>query len=282
MGFNGVPLVSENFAPKTTRGDIGLIFPQIEGISPFICMPCTMALDIIGESGLPKIYKALNACEKLRRVTLSQSGKKRVFADYGKQVTYACVGPQVSRNSKCILDNPPFMDNLPIVHWESLVWLMKCTERCFSTLEDHKVISHLYHAKKAVPFKTFSSTACKSPTFSSKYFGGIAFGTNVFLRCHTDADFSMSITQVFLKGRSEYHLNDNVVAYFCFPTLGVAVPLRPGDYLIFNALIPNCISSRCKLGDEIMCVSVYLKTLIVGMNNNDLALTPTQSLIVKK
>ena len=51
-----------------------------------------------------------------------------------------------------------------------------------------------------------------------------------------DADFTMSITQVFLKGQLEYHLNDDVVAYFCFPTLGVAVPLRPGDYLIFNAL----------------------------------------------
>jgi hypothetical protein len=62
----------------------------------------------------------------------------------------------------------------------------------------------------------------------------------------------------------------------------VAVPLRPGDYLIFNALIPHCISSCCKLDDEIMCVSVYLKTSIVGMNNNDLALTPTQSIIVNK
>jgi hypothetical protein len=97
-----------------------------------------------------------------------------------------------------------------------------------------------------------------------------------------DADFTMSITQVFLKGRSEYHLNDDVVAYFCFPTLGVAVLLHPGDYLIFNALIPNCISSRCKLDDEIMCASVYFKTSIVGMNNNDLALNPTQSLIVNK
>ncbi len=205
-----------------------------------------------------------------------------MFTNYGKQVTYACVGPQVSRNSKCVLDNPPLMDNLPIDHWESLVWLMKRAERCASTLADHQVISHLYHTKKAVPFKTFSSTACKSPTFSSEYFSGIAFGTNVFLHCHTDADFTMSITQVFLKGRSKHHLNDDVVAYFCFPKLGVAVPLRPGDYLIFNALIPHCISSCSKLDDEIMCFSVYLKTSIVGMNNNDLALTPTQSRIVNK
>jgi hypothetical protein len=100
---------------------------------------------------------------------------------------------------------------------------MKCAETCFRALADHFVISHLYHAKKLVFFKTFSSTASKSPMFSSEYFGGIAFGTNVFLRCHTDADFTMSISQVFLKGKSEYHINDDVVAYFCVPTLGVGV-----------------------------------------------------------
>jgi hypothetical protein len=92
----------------------------------------------------------------------------------------------------------------------------------------------------------------------------------------------MSISQVFLKGKSEYHLHDDVVVYFCFPTLGVAVPLCPDDYLMFNALIPHCISSCCKLDNKIMCVSTYLKTSIVGMNNNYLMLTPTQSLLADK
>ncbi len=63
--------VRELCTKDKTRGDIGLTFFRIEGTSPFICMPRTMALDIIGECGLPKIYKALNACEKLRRVALS-------------------------------------------------------------------------------------------------------------------------------------------------------------------------------------------------------------------
>jgi len=118
--------------------------------------------------------------------------------------------------------------------------------------------------------------------FFIRFFGGIAFGSNVFLRCHTDADFTMSITQVFLKGIPEYHLKDDVIAYFCFPTLGVAVPLRPGDYFMFNALIPHCISSRCNLKDEVMCTSVYLKTAIVGMHNNNLKLTPQQSQVADK
>jgi hypothetical protein len=67
-----------------------------------------------------------------------------------------------------------------------------------------------------VPFKTMSG---------SKYYSGIAYGCNVFLCCHTNADFTMSISQVFLKGRNRYKINDEVVDYFCFPTLGVAVPL---------------------------------------------------------
>ena len=112
-------------------------------------------------------------------------------------------------------------------------------------------------------------------------FGGIAFGTNVFLRCHTDADFTMSISQVFLKGKDAYNLEDDVICYFCFPTLGVAVPLRPGDYFMFNALIPHCISSRCRLEDNVMCASVYLKTAVVGMNNNKLQLTSDQAATIE-
>jgi hypothetical protein len=86
----------------------------------------------------------------------------------------------------------------------------------------------------------------------------------------------MSISQVFVKGKSRYLLNDDIIVFFCFPTLGVAVPLRPGDYLLFNPLIPHCISSRCKYEDDIMCVSMYLKTAIVGLNDNSLPLTPLQ------
>ena len=258
-------------------GDIGLSFPRIDGTSPFIRLPRQVSLDIISRVGLPAIYDALHHCEKLRCVALSRSDGKRVFTNYGKQVTYACVGPQPSRISNTVLDNPPFVDALPQPQWEKLVWLMKCAETSFCSFVDHCVISHLHHVKKSVPFKTFSSTVDKSSALSSEFFGGIAFGTNVFLRCHTDVDFTISISQVFLKGWFKYQINDHVIAYFCFITLGVAVPLCPGDYFIFNALIPHCISSRCNMEDDIMCTSVYLKTTIVGVHNNDLKLTHKQS-----
>jgi hypothetical protein len=91
-----------------------------------------------------------------------------------------------------------------------------------------------------------------------------------------------SIIQVFLKGTSQYRLDDQVVAYFCFPTTGVAVSLRPGDYLLFNARIPHYISSRCKFEVEILCTSTYLKTAIVGMNNSNLPLTQVQARIIEQ
>ena len=266
--------VSDLYIHDDPQGDIGLTFRRIDGCLPFIRLPRNTSLDIIGRCGLDNIYKALQACENLR-TPLCRSNKKRVFTDFGKTPKYACVGPQVSRNSPTVHDHPSFMDKLPSHHWKSLLWLMRRAEESFKSIADHQVISHLHHAKNAVHFKTFKPSNINST--SSKFFGGIAFGTNVFLRCHTDQDFTMSISQIFLKGKATYQVDDDVIAYFCFPTLCVGVPLRPGDYLLFNPLIPHCISSRCNFDDEVMCVSMYLKTAIVGLNNNALELTPVQS-----
>jgi hypothetical protein len=69
---------------------------------------------------------------------------------------------------------------------------------------------------------------------------------------------------VHLKGIDQYSTNDPIVIYFCFPTMGVAVPLRPGNFLLYNSWIPHCVSSRCRQLDEVMIVSMYLKSAVVG------------------
>ncbi len=82
-----------------------------------------MLLSIIGNCGLRKIYNALEACKKLRKISLVQSDK-RVFGDYGKPVQYTCAGVQVSRNSCDVFDFVPNMDKLITCHWEALIWIM--------------------------------------------------------------------------------------------------------------------------------------------------------------
>ena len=116
-------------------------------------------------------------------MALGHGDAKCVFTDYGKRVIYACVGPQTSQNSTTIRNHPPFMDALSDSHWSSLVWMMKRAEISFHLIADHTVLSHLHHAKKLVPFKTFTSSTTDHPAkFNAQFFGGIAFGTNVFLR----------------------------------------------------------------------------------------------------
>jgi hypothetical protein len=91
----------------------------------------------------------------------------------------------------------------------------------------------------------------------------------------------MSMAQVHLKGKDQYTLADDVVVYICFPTLGVAVPLRPSDFLLFNAQIPHCVSSRCKHTDQIMVLLMYFKTSVVGLYNNELQLNTRQSILAQ-
>jgi hypothetical protein len=110
----------------------------------------------------------------------------------------------VSRNSQNVHHHPSFMDKLPTCHCELLLWLMRRAEESFKTIADHQVISHIHHAKNADPFKTFTMTNPKST--SAKFFEGLAFGTNVFLQCHTDQDFTMSISQVLSKANPIIYL----------------------------------------------------------------------------
>ncbi len=77
----------------------------------------------------------------------------------------------------------------------------------------------------------------------------------------------MSILQAHINNH-DYQVNDRIVCYFAFPRIGIAVAFRPGDFLLFNPQEPHSISSRCKAEDEIFCASSYLKTAIVGLNDN--------------
>jgi hypothetical protein len=124
------------------------------------------------------------------------------------------------------------MDRLTLCLWGVLMKMMRHGETAFEAISDHQVIINVYHAKRLIPFKTMTIPSCDDCT-PLRYYGSIGFGCNVFLQCHTDSDFTMSIVSIHIKGKDQYNVT----------LLGVAVPLRPGDFLIFNSLIPHCVSS---------------------------------------
>ncbi len=65
-----------------------------------------------------------------------------------------------------------------------------------------------------------------------------------------------------------YQNDDRIVYYFAFPQIGIDIELQPGDILMFNPQEPHCTSLHCNKDDNIYCISSYLKTQIVGLNDN--------------
>jgi hypothetical protein len=77
----------------------------------------------------------------------------------------------------------------------------------------------------------------------------------------------MSIVQVHLD-ETLYQDDDWIVCCFAFPQIGIVVELQPGDILMFNPLEPHCISLHCNKDDNIHCISSYLNTQVVGLNDS--------------
>ena len=130
-------------------------------------------------------------------------------------------------------------------------------------------------AKDLLEYKTMTANKDGKVVLESKIFNAMAFAKNVHVGCHTDVDFAKSVVTVYNDSCACTH-KDSIVAYFCFPRLGMAVALRPGDILIFNPNEYHSVSSRCRNEDEIYCSSMYLKTAVVSLNDNSIPLTAKQ------
>jgi hypothetical protein len=109
-------------------------------------------------------------------------------------------------------------------------------------------------------------------------FSAMNISQDAYLRAHIDNDFTYSVISAHLPDH-QYSLHDEIIAYFCFPTLGVAVPIRPGDQVIFSPQVPHCISSRCNPYQTVLSTSMYLKSAVVGLNDNTLQLTTQEQLL---
>lgn len=207
-------------------------------------------------------------CHSMTKITRKQTNLVRGSSKtvYGRN-KYCCVGAKPKRNAPGI--HPGifrYEQKVNVSDWDCVVKAVKRCEHAFYGFLDTEVISHIQEARKLIPWESISYSGSNEGSNATIY-NGIAFGVNVFLRAHIDQDFTYSVIQVHVDG-VDYSLDDAIMCYFCFPCLGVAVPLRPGDFLLVNALEYHCLSSRCNSDVDIFCVSSYLKTAVVGGNDN--------------
>jgi hypothetical protein len=160
-------------------------------------------------------------------------------------------------------------------HWfDELVGLKEAQDNIASFVKNIESRSKGYMDSKELLFNEFvkQRSGYDGIEFTqdrrSEIWPSMAFGKNVFLNVHRDEDYFWSITTVVTKRRCDYEVDSRVACYFCFPTKGFCVALRPGDILMFNACVDHCISSKCADVGNVICMSMYLKTAIVAGNDN--------------
>ena len=251
----------------------GITYLPLSGDRPFTRIPRIVALEMTGLLSMKEsntFCLALNYGYKCQRGSLCRGDGERIFSDY----KYCNMGVQACRAGRGVRESSYHRDGMPVEQWFNIVEMMNRTKKALSSFVETKSLQQLKAAKKMLQFKTISSSWNLQP---NKIFGGIAFGINVHLSCRKDHHYTWSVVSVHLHDY-QYKSVDTIVAYFCFPRIGVAVPLQPGDLLVFNPKEPHAISSRYNSEDTVYCISMYLKTAIVGLNDNSIPLTSTEDI----
>ena len=226
-------------------------------------------------------------CDALDFVEMNMSashhrGAKRHVVRDGKR-KYVCIGPAAKRAGVGIRPIHPALAKTPSIHQERIHKYFRGVEHLFEMYVDTDEIRHILAAITFVNATTFSIPSrarASRASQSSRIYGAIACGVNVYLNVHKDQDFTYCAVSIHM--REEYTLSQRIVAYFTFPNLGIAIPLRPGDVLFFNPQEDHCVSSRCNNDDDIYCMSLYFKSNLIGKNNNSLPLTNEEEFLVEE
>jgi hypothetical protein len=238
----------------------GLMYKDGERNPSFILLPRTDAIQINGD-GRALCNAMSNVAKKKKK--LVRGASKTVFGNH----KYCCVGSRARRNAPGIESGHFNLDGASKEDWDTIVHAVKRSEHAFYSFACTDVIRHIKEARELSPWESIRYSD-DIEGHATQIFNGIAFGVNVYLRAHVDLDFTYSVIQVHVDDQ-DYGLLDDAVCYFSFPRLGVTVPLKPGDFLVVNALEYHCLSSRCQSNIDVYCVSSYLKTAVVGGNDND-------------
>ncbi len=187
------------------------------------------------------ICSAMRSCASTQQQLLARGTGNHVFIDNSNK--YCCVGAQPGRAEKGVLSGlyrlkHSFLSN----ELDSLHKILKRGEYAFNRYMDTDIIRHISCARSRVNFRTMEPSPSSSYKKTPRYNNGHGFGINVYLRSHIDRDSTMSIVQVHINNHV-YQVDDKILCYFAYPRIGLAVALRPGDFLLVIPQEPHSISS---------------------------------------
>lgn len=245
---------------------------------PFILVPRESALWRTGLRNKPTISQSLfNSFQSVEIANGTSEGRGTPFeiiVEGGKP--YCCVGSKARRAAVGVNEYHHAIAKIGSENQKQLYQWIKGVEHCFTEWVDTSIIRQVRHAMDLVSAKTFAV-----PNLGrTKIYSAFSCALNAYLNCHTDKDFTMGALS--LHTEETYDHDDRIIAYFVFPLRSLAIPIRQGDILFFDPQEPHMLSSRCRNEDNIYCVSLYLKSNILGLNNNSLPLSKDLEVLAQK
>ncbi|CAB9500930.1 expressed unknown protein [Seminavis robusta] len=214
-----------------------------------------------------QFYSALDQLKDQSKNPSTPRGKTRIpILEDSEGTKYITVGTAPCRNKKGCNNQMRGLD-LPEneAAYESISRLIRMTEAVAKGWIDYEALVALGVMKDLADVEGMPLHDGKK----SKLCAAFAMGKNCYLNAHTDVDAFLSINMAIPKDLSDDVWKDGAILnYWCFPALGFCIPLRCRDILIFNPLESHCISSRCNDQRDEYNVTMYLKTAVVGGNDN--------------
>ncbi len=198
-------------AADTTNPTMGLCFILAGDSSPlFIHLPQDNSIRITN-NGI-RLCKAMHSCARTQPQSLSWVIKNQVFTDDDNK--YYCIGAQPGRAHKGVQYGfykikYGFLSS----DWDCMHKVLKCAETVFNIFLNTNVIQHIVEARRRAKFRTMEPFPSLTNANAARYYNGVSFSINMFLRCHIDKDFTMSIVQVHMDWIS-YQSYDTTMSCF--------------------------------------------------------------------
>jgi hypothetical protein len=170
----------------------------------FIHLPRDESLGIMNNG--QRICKAMGSCASTQCQSLARGTNNHVFMENGNK--YCCVGAQPERAERGVQSGLYRLKyGFPSKEWDSIHRALKRAEYAFNRYMDTDIIQHISCARSRVKFKMMEQSPSTTHKKLARYYNGLSFEINVYLRSHIDRDFTMSIVQAHINNH-DYQVAD--------------------------------------------------------------------------
>ena len=150
----------------------------------------------------------MQSCALTQHQSLAKGTNNHVFMENGNK--YCCVGAQPGRAERGVQSGLYRLKyKFPSKEWDSIHRVLKRAEYAFDRYIDTDIIRHISCARSWVKFKTMEPSPLSTHKKLARYYNGLGFGINVYLRSHINRDFTMSIVQAHINNH-DYQVKDRI------------------------------------------------------------------------